>query len=487
MRERGPGEGLRAWRRAQLAGRWHILLTALVLGVALPIVAGIPAPDRSIRGDSGEIGVAIVMTAGAAGLLLAMASLVGQRRREIVLAGVALSITAAHPAVDFVFGPVGDTPLTLVRAGLGAVAAVVAARYGTVDGSRTARAARMLVVAAATIAIGMHAVGQMAAADGLEPAAALLLALTCLSGGVLAHVRGARTADGGLLAVGVLTASAGLGTATLLVGGSTSPTLGGLILAISGVVLASGAAFMALLDALERHDQARDAYRLARSLDIARLEALARRNAEVAHDQRTALLAIEAAAERLSSEPTGALAAAVAAEASRLQRMIGGIDQGPRRIDIGGVIRPVCVCAEALVGPIEVDVPPDTTGWGRVDETAEIVQSLIDNAAAHGAGPIAVRVLTDDDWVRVRVIDHGPGVPDALREVIFDRGVSSDPAAHSGLGLHAARRLAHGSGGDLRLLDGPGTTFELLIPRRRPVIDLTDDAAPAPRSEAVDA
>ena len=60
-------------------------------------------------------------------------------------------------------------------------------------------------------------------------------------------------------------------------------------------------------------------------------------------------------------------------------------------------------------------------------------------------------MLLEDDGFEVEVSDRGPGVPEALRDVIFDRGVTSRAADHSGLGLFSAKQLAQRLGGDLRV------------------------------------
>jgi signal transduction histidine kinase len=50
-----------------------------------------------------------------------------------------------------------------------------------------------------------------------------------------------------------------------------------------------------------------------------------------------------------------------------------------------------------------------------------VVANLVDNAQTHGGGLAAVSVTRAGDRVRVAVDDHGPGVPAAYRERIFER------------------------------------------------------------------
>ncbi len=292
--------------------------------------------------------------------------------------------------------------------------------------------------------------------------------------------RAMRTVDGGLIAVGVLTTSAGLGTALNLIGGRSELTAEVATLTIVSVIIGASVAFMPFLDALERHDVRGDAQRLVWSLELARLMAQTDRHAELAHDQRTALLAIEAAALRLRDHPSNGLAAAVASEAARLQRMLDdeSTDRGPFAVD--AVVTPVMTCLSTLHAPIRVEVEGAPRAWGHIDETAEILRALVDNAHEHGATPVSVEVTERGDDVVVRVHDSGEGVPAALRSVIFDRGVTSDPAGHSGLGLYAARRLARLDGGDLTIAGDDPATFELRLPTRPPestVIDLTTSSS----------
>lgn len=131
---------------------------------------------------------------------------------------------------------------------------------------------------------------------------------------------------------------------------------------------------------------------------------------------------------------------------------------------------------------------------GRPDRLARAIGNLLDNAALHGAdgaGTVEVRVregggrpagvdhLTDRSHppvvasspaeVELSVVDHGPGVPVADRERIFDRfrrGDASRKRHGSGLGLAIVRQVAGAHGGSVRLGETPGggATFVLALP-----------------------
>jgi signal transduction histidine kinase len=102
---------------------------------------------------------------------------------------------------------------------------------------------------------------------------------------------------------------------------------------------------------------------------------------------------------------------------------------------------------------VELDAPHPV--WAACDPraTARVLRALLENALRHGAPPgSAVRIVVDatDAGARLRVIDAGPGVPEAERERIFGRFERGGQAgAGFGLGLAIARGLARQMGGDV--------------------------------------
>ncbi|MEO3976250.1 HAMP domain-containing sensor histidine kinase [Streptomyces sp. CAU 1734] len=112
-----------------------------------------------------------------------------------------------------------------------------------------------------------------------------------------------------------------------------------------------------------------------------------------------------------------------------------------------------------------------------------IVANLVGNALRHGAPPVTVTlgtaVAADGAWVTVEVADHGPGLPAAARERVFDRfykadeartrGMSDGRGQGSGLGTAIALENARLHGGTIEVADGPGggAVFTLRLPLRR--------------------
>ncbi|MFE7637842.1 ATP-binding protein [Kitasatospora sp. NPDC057518] len=102
-----------------------------------------------------------------------------------------------------------------------------------------------------------------------------------------------------------------------------------------------------------------------------------------------------------------------------------------------------------------------------------VLGNLIDNAVdaltAGGGGRVEVSLAAAGPTLLLQVADSGPGVPEELREQVFEEGWSSkDAPAHRprGLGLAMVRRLVERTGGRIVLDTGPlgGARFTVELP-----------------------
>jgi signal transduction histidine kinase len=81
-------------------------------------------------------------------------------------------------------------------------------------------------------------------------------------------------------------------------------------------------------------------------------------------------------------------------------------------------------------------------------------------------GTIKVEADSRDGRVSFRVRDTGPGVPESIREHLFEPFVTGRPDG-TGLGLAIVREIARAHGGEVRVMsDGSGATFEIDVPCR---------------------
>lgn len=200
--------------------------------------------------------------------------------------------------------------------------------------------------------------------------------------------------------------------------------------------------------------------------------------ADAAHQLRTPLAGIRAAAENLLIGTDAAdrdrLLSDLVREASRAGRLVGSLLQ-IARIDEGEVLVAapcdvVAMCADeadrlwSTAPHLDIELRKEELREPRpvLDEGAirEILANLLDNARRHAASRIEVVVAQAGDNIDVRVGDDGPGVPPGAEERVFQRFVSLDGKGGCGLGLAIARELARTHGGDL-FYDPGGFTLRL--------------------------
>src|SRR5262249_35563025 len=96
--------------------------------------------------------------------------------------------------------------------------------------------------------------------------------------------------------------------------------------------------------------------------------------------------------------------------------------------------------------------------------------NLIENAVKYGK-QAEVSMVADGDDLFIHIDDHGPGIPDALREAVFRpffrmEGSRNRDSGGSGLGLTIARTVARAHGGDVRLDQAPcgGLRATVILP-----------------------
>jgi signal transduction histidine kinase len=121
--------------------------------------------------------------------------------------------------------------------------------------------------------------------------------------------------------------------------------------------------------------------------------------------------------------------------------------------------------------------PVDTRGVapakmrGDRHTLTHLIRNLLDNAARHASGRVAVATRVEADRVVLCVDDDGPGIPPPERERIFERFTrgSADRSRETGgagLGLALVRRITEQHGGRVRALESPwqGARMEVEFP-----------------------
>ena len=213
--------------------------------------------------------------------------------------------------------------------------------------------------------------------------------------------------------------------------------------------------------------------------------------ADAAHELRTPITGVQAAAEtllhhgdQLPAADREKLQSLLVREAQRAGTLISDLLAAARLdagvdLDLAPVsLRQLAYSELDRVRLLEPQTSVTTSG-GDVIVTADagqvsgILRNLLQNAmrAAGPQGRIHLNLFEHDGSAVAEVWDSGPGVPPSERERIFERLVRLDhsraqDAGGSGLGLAIARGYARAHGGDLVCLDpgGPGALFRLTLP-----------------------
>src|SRR5205814_10037001 len=110
-------------------------------------------------------------------------------------------------------------------------------------------------------------------------------------------------------------------------------------------------------------------------------------------------------------------------------------------------------------------------GWFDAKRLERAFYNLLLNAAeaipgAEDGGRIQVTVTGGNESIAIRFVDNGPGIPDAIREKIFDPFVGFGKEHGTGLGLTIAQKILRDHGGDLTLEEGTQghTVFVAVLP-----------------------
>jgi signal transduction histidine kinase len=94
-----------------------------------------------------------------------------------------------------------------------------------------------------------------------------------------------------------------------------------------------------------------------------------------------------------------------------------------------------------------------------------VLQPLLDNAFDHARSRVTIEVADLADAVMVTVGDDGPGIPESLRDRLFDPGVTTTPGG-AGLGLGIARRIARTIGAEIEVgTPASGAELSVTLPR----------------------
>jgi signal transduction histidine kinase len=206
-----------------------------------------------------------------------------------------------------------------------------------------------------------------------------------------------------------------------------------------------------------------------------------RLSAELSHELRTPLARIAAEAELLgrrarSAEELEAGLRSIAGNAEEMAAILdtlmkaaraeAGLDRGRAQLEslldrVATRWRPAFAArgiALELATPAGLQVGVDA-------EVAErILTPLLQNAERHAVAHVSLSAERAGTTVLIHLDDDGPGIPEELRDAVFEPGRTATNGDGAGLGLALARRLARATGGDVEAVgDGAAKGAHLRI------------------------
>jgi two-component system sensor histidine kinase ChvG len=209
----------------------------------------------------------------------------------------------------------------------------------------------------------------------------------------------------------------------------------------------------------------------------ARMDAIERFAADVAHEIKNPLSSIRSAIETLRrvKDPArqGQLLTIMAQDVRRLDRLISDVSDASRldaelsrisaeRVDVVPMLHALRDFDEATRDTdndprLLVEAPPaGLKVWATEDRLVQVLRNLISNAQSFSPprGRIWLRARDAGAMVALSVEDEGPGIPEANLEHVFDRFYSERPKSerfgeHSGLGLSISRQIIEALHGEI--------------------------------------
>jgi len=225
-------------------------------------------------------------------------------------------------------------------------------------------------------------------------------------------------------------------------------------------------------------------------LDAERLATIGRMASTISQDLRHPLTAILAYAEFLSERNLSEvqrkdfyqeIRIAVNRMTDEINSLLGFSKQRePLKLQYGAVgevieraIQTVKALPEFEFIAITFTEEGECVGWFDPGKFERVILNLLFNACEAvppESGKIVITSSISDQAIEIRVADNGPGIPDPIRDSLFQPFVSYGKEKGIGLGLTAVHKIMQDHGGDVYVEStGPeGAVFRLRLPATAP-------------------
>jgi len=187
----------------------------------------------------------------------------------------------------------------------------------------------------------------------------------------------------------------------------------------------------------------------------------------VSHDLRNPLNVAQGRVELLATDCDSEHLSPITRSLDRMEEIVadtltlarqGQVVSDPEPIELVNIVGTCWKNVKTDEATIEIE--DEATIVGDRSRLQHIFENLFRNATEHGGPAVTVRVGKIDSH-GIYVEDTGPGIPEDVRETVFDAGYSS-ASGGTGFGLTIVKRIAEAHGWQVTAVDGTdgGARFE---------------------------
>lgn len=130
-------------------------------------------------------------------------------------------------------------------------------------------------------------------------------------------------------------------------------------------------------------------------------------------------------------------------------------------VDLAAIAREAWSTVDTPAATLAIGEGVDDPVAADPDRVRQLFENLFRNAVEHGGPDVTVTVGPLADKAGFYVADDGPGIDPAVREDLFDHGVTSNSAG-TGIGLAIVSELVEAHGWSITTADAEGARFEIL-------------------------
>ncbi|HEY82234.1 MAG TPA: HAMP domain-containing histidine kinase [Dehalococcoidia bacterium] len=209
--------------------------------------------------------------------------------------------------------------------------------------------------------------------------------------------------------------------------------------------------------------------------------------ADVSHQLKSPLTSIQGFAQALldgtanTKESRLKAATIISEESNRMRRQVeellelarmqsGQLKMARETVDLGELLEHCqeifAVQAEEKGVVLTLKSGPEMNVVGDIDRLEQVFNNLLDNAIKNSPphGEVMVTTSKEKDFIEVRVVDDGPGIPPEQLPYVFERFYQvTGSRSGTGLGLAIAREIVLAHGGSIEARSEPGAGAEFIV------------------------